>query len=111
MPVACTLKRCRADPSAGSGNTLLFLYVAILLLLGMLLDSSSILLIMTPVTAPIAAGLDFNLIHFAIITVIAVEIGLLTRRLVSRYSRSNPPRTIPMCRWRASSPARSPMSQ
>ncbi|MDO9253060.1 MAG: TRAP transporter large permease subunit [Hydrogenophaga sp.] len=56
----------------------LFLYVVILLLLGMILDSSSILLIMTPVAVPIAAGLDFNLIHFGIITVIAVEIGLLT---------------------------------
>lgn len=56
----------------------LFLYVLILLLLGMILDSSSILLIMTPVAVPIAAGLDFNLIHFGIITVIAVEIGLLT---------------------------------
>jgi tripartite ATP-independent transporter DctM subunit len=56
----------------------LFLYVVILLLLGMILDSSSILLIMTPVAAPIAAALDFNLIHFGIITVIAVEIGLLT---------------------------------
>ena len=44
----------------------------------MVLDSSSILLIMIPVTAPISAGLDFNLIHFAIITVIAVVIGLLT---------------------------------
>lgn len=56
----------------------LFLYVLILLLLGMILDSSSILLIMTPVAVPIAAALDFNLIHFGIITVIAVEIGLLT---------------------------------
>jgi C4-dicarboxylate transporter DctM subunit len=56
----------------------LLLYVVILLLLGMILDSSSILLIMTPVAVPIAAGLDFNLIHFGIITVLAVEIGLLT---------------------------------
>lgn len=56
----------------------LLLYVLILLLLGMILDSSSILLIMTPVAVPIAASLGFNLIHFGIITVIAVEIGLLT---------------------------------
>jgi C4-dicarboxylate transporter DctM subunit len=56
----------------------MLLYVAILLLMGMILDSSSILLIMTPLAVPIAASLDFNLIHFGIITVIAVEIGLLT---------------------------------
>ena len=56
----------------------LLLYVLIVVLLGMILDSSSILLIITPVAAPIAAELGFNLIHFGIITVIAVEIGLLT---------------------------------
>ena len=56
----------------------LFVYVLIVLFLGMILDSSSILLIMTPVAVPIAGELGFNLIHFGIITVIAVEIGLLT---------------------------------
>lgn len=56
----------------------LMVYVLILLLLGMILDSSSILLIMTPVAAPIAADLGFNLIQFGVITVLAVEIGLLT---------------------------------
>ena len=56
----------------------LLLYVGIVIFLGMILDSSSILLIMTPVAVPIAADLGFNLIHFGIITVIAVEIGLLT---------------------------------
>ena len=56
----------------------LLLYVAIVLMLGMILDSSSILLIMTPVAAPIAEHLGFNLIQFGIITVIAVEVGLLT---------------------------------
>ena len=56
----------------------LLLYVGIVLALGMILDSSSILLIMTPVAVPIAADLGFNLIQFGVITVLAVEIGLLT---------------------------------
>jgi TRAP-type C4-dicarboxylate transport system permease large subunit len=56
----------------------LLLYVAIVLFLGMILDSSSILLIMTPIAAPIAQQLGFDLIHFGVITVLAVEIGLLT---------------------------------
>jgi tripartite ATP-independent transporter DctM subunit len=56
----------------------LLLYVAIVLFLGMILDSSSILLIMTPIAAPIAAHMGFDLIHFGVITVLAVEIGLLT---------------------------------
>ncbi len=56
----------------------LALYIAIVLLLGMILDSSSILLIMTPVAAPIAQSFGFDLIHFGVITVLAVEMGLLT---------------------------------
>lgn len=56
----------------------LFIYVALVILLGMIIDSSSILLIITPIAAPIATSLGFDLIHFGIITVIAVEIGLLT---------------------------------
>jgi C4-dicarboxylate transporter, DctM subunit len=64
---------------AGLGpHGFLLLYVAIVLFLGMILDSSSILLIMTPIAAPIATQMGFDLIHFGVITVLAVEIGLLT---------------------------------
>jgi len=56
----------------------LLIYVLIVLFLGMILDSSSILLIMTPVAVPIASDLGFNLIQFGVLTVLAVEIGLLT---------------------------------
>jgi tripartite ATP-independent transporter DctM subunit len=56
----------------------LFIYVLIVLFLGMILDSSSILLIMTPVAVPIASEMGFNLIQFGVLTVLAVEIGLLT---------------------------------
>lgn len=56
----------------------LTLYIVLLLLLGMIIDSSSILLIMTPIAAPIAAKLGFDMIHFGIVTVVAVEMGLLT---------------------------------
>ena len=56
----------------------LFFYAVIILLMGMILDSTSILLIMVPIAAPIAQGLGLDLMHFGIVTVIAVEIGLLT---------------------------------
>lgn len=56
----------------------LVFYVVLVLLLGMILDSSSILLIVVPIAAPIAQSLGFDLIQFGIITVIAVEVGLLT---------------------------------
>ncbi|MEH6726611.1 MAG: TRAP transporter large permease subunit [Hyphomicrobiales bacterium] len=56
----------------------LLLYAIIILLMGMILDSTSILLIMVPIAAPIAQGMGIDLSHFGIITVLAVEIGLLT---------------------------------
>ncbi|CAN1560314.1 DctQ TRAP-type C4-dicarboxylate transport system, large permease component [Rhabdaerophilaceae bacterium] len=56
----------------------LFIYIVIIILMGMLLDSSSIMLIMVPIAAPIAQGFGFDLVHFGIITIIAVEAGLLT---------------------------------
>ncbi|PWS36770.1 C4-dicarboxylate ABC transporter permease [Falsiroseomonas bella] len=56
----------------------LAVFVIIILLMGMILDSTSILLIMVPIGAPIAAAMGFDLIHFGIIVIIAVEMGLLT---------------------------------
>ena len=53
-------------------------FVIVVLLMGMILDSTSILLIMVPIGAPIAQAMGFDLIHFGIITIIAVEMGLLT---------------------------------
>jgi TRAP-type mannitol/chloroaromatic compound transport system permease large subunit len=43
-----------------------------------MLDSTSTLLILLPLALPVAAALGANLIWFGIITIIAVEIGLLT---------------------------------
>ena len=56
----------------------LFAFVVVVLLMGMILDSTSILLIMVPIGAPIATAMGFDLIHFGIIVIIAVEMGLLT---------------------------------
>ena len=58
--------------------TFLLAYVLLIILMGMILDSTSILLIIVPIVAPIAQGFGFDLIHFGILTVLAVEIGLLT---------------------------------
>lgn len=53
-------------------------FVVIILLMGMILDSTSILLIMVPIGTPIAQAMGFDLIHFGIVVIIAVEMGLLT---------------------------------
>jgi C4-dicarboxylate transporter, DctM subunit len=56
----------------------LLIYVLIILLLGTIIDSSSILLIVLPLMLPIAQQFGLDLIWFGVITVVAVEIGLLT---------------------------------
>ncbi|HEX9876660.1 MAG TPA: TRAP transporter large permease subunit [Gammaproteobacteria bacterium] len=53
-------------------------YLVLLILLGMVLDSTSILLILLPLALPTVGELGGNLIWFGIVTVIGVEIGLLT---------------------------------
>ena len=57
---------------------LIFLYVLIVIFLGMILDSSSIMLIVVPLMLPIVIPTGIDLVWFGIVTVIAVEIGLLT---------------------------------
>ncbi len=56
----------------------ILLYCLILVVLGTILDSSSIMLIALPLVLPIAQAMQIDLIWFGIITVLAVEIGLLT---------------------------------
>ena len=64
---------------AGFGPFLfLLVYVTIVILLGTVIDSSSILLIVLPLMLPIAEQFGMDLIWFGVITVMAVEIGLLT---------------------------------
>lgn len=59
-------------------NGFLGAYLLIILLLGCLIDSVSIMLIMLPIVLPIARQFGMDLIWFGVITVVAVEIGLLT---------------------------------
>jgi len=56
----------------------LLLYLLAILLLGTILDSSSILLILLPLILPVIAPFGVDLIWFGILTIIAVEVGLLT---------------------------------
>ena len=56
----------------------LAVFVAIVLFLGCLIDSASIMLIVLPLMLPVAKTLGLDLVWFGVITVVAVEIGLLT---------------------------------
>jgi TRAP-type C4-dicarboxylate transport system permease large subunit len=79
-----TLTELPQDMAAFLGNTGLGLpgflgaYLLLLIVLGMLLDSTSIMLIMLPLALPVASALDANLVWFGVITTIGIEIGLLT---------------------------------
>jgi tripartite ATP-independent transporter DctM subunit len=56
----------------------LAMYLLIVIFLGCFIDSVSIMLIVLPLLLPVAKGLNIDLVWFGVITVIAVEIGLLT---------------------------------
>jgi len=56
----------------------LAVYLLLLVILGMVLDSTSILLILLPLALPVVGQLGGDLIWFGIVTVVGIEIGLLT---------------------------------
>jgi C4-dicarboxylate transporter, DctM subunit len=53
-------------------------YVGIVLALGCIIDSVSIMLIMLPIVLPVARAFGMDIVWFGVLTVVAVEIGLLT---------------------------------
>ncbi len=57
---------------------ILTIYVIILILMGTILDTTSIILIMVPLFIPVMEPYGINLVWFGIITIVGAEIGLLT---------------------------------
>jgi len=53
-------------------------YVILVIAMGTILDSSSIMLILVPLMLPVIQPMQVDLIWFGIVTILAVEIGLLT---------------------------------
>lgn len=58
--------------------TIMLLYVLLMIFLGTILDTASIILIVVPLFLPLIEALDMSLVWFGIITVVGAEIGLLT---------------------------------
>ena len=56
----------------------LVLFIALVILMGCFVDSISIMLILLPIVLPVAKAAGFDMIWFGVMTVVAVEIGLLT---------------------------------
>ena len=57
---------------------IMLLYILLMIFLGTILDTASIILIVVPLFLPLVEALDMSLIWFGIITVVGAEIGLLT---------------------------------
>ncbi|WP_439586849.1 TRAP transporter large permease [Hydrogenophaga sp.] len=66
-------------------SPLIFLLVVnlVLLLIGMMMETNAATLLMGPLLAPAAAGYGIDPVHFGIILVVNVEIGLLTPPLAA----------------------------
>jgi C4-dicarboxylate transporter DctM subunit len=66
---------------AGCGlglNSVLAIYLVVILLMGCILDSGSIMLIMVPLIYPIMKAFGVDFVWLGILTLIAIEVGLLT---------------------------------
>ena len=57
---------------------ILGIYLMIVLLMGTILDSTSIMMIIVPLMYPIMLGMEVNFVWFGLVTVIAIEVGLIT---------------------------------
>jgi tripartite ATP-independent transporter DctM subunit len=57
---------------------ILLAFVAVLIVLGCIIDSVSILLLTMPIMVPIAATLGYDKIWFGMIAIVTIELGLLT---------------------------------
>jgi len=61
-----------------SFGLLLFIYVVVVLVIGTIIDSVSIMLITVPLFLVVLVPFNIDLVWFGIVTIIATEIGLLT---------------------------------
>lgn len=88
------------DTITGSGfdpNMAVFVMIVIWMILGMLLDSGSIILLTVPIFWPIAQSFGYNEYAFAIMGILTIEAGLLTPPvglLVYAVKGSVPDRTV-----------------
>jgi tripartite ATP-independent transporter DctM subunit len=71
--VAAVLKAYELSPF-----TFLLLANVILLILGCFLEGTTILLVIVPVMLPTAAALGIDLVHFGVVAVVNIMIGLVT---------------------------------
>jgi tripartite ATP-independent transporter DctM subunit len=57
---------------------IILIFLAILIILGCILDSTSILLLTTPLMCPIVRDMGYDMVWFGLIMIIAIETGMIT---------------------------------
>lgn len=57
---------------------IMFLISVIILIAGVFMETSSAIIILTPVFLPLVSGLGINLVHFGILFVVGIAIGMIT---------------------------------
>lgn len=57
---------------------IILVFIVILMILGCILDSTSILLLTTPLMCPIVADMGYDLVWFGLVMIIAIETGMIT---------------------------------
>jgi C4-dicarboxylate transporter DctM subunit len=62
----------------GQPNVLMVVLIAIILVLGMVMEGGSIMIILTPLLIPILKNYGIDIIHFGVVFQLAIMIGLLT---------------------------------
>ena len=60
------------------GLVILLAFIVVLLILGCIIDSVSILLLTMPIMVPIALTLGYDKVWFGMIAILTIELGLLT---------------------------------
>ena len=59
-------------------NVIFFLVILLLLFMGTWLDSSAIIILVAPIVAPMMEGIGVDPIHFGVVFIVCVTLGLIT---------------------------------
>lgn len=63
---------------SGNKYVILFLIATIVLIAGIFMETSSAVILLTPVFLPLVSALGVNLVHFGIVFVVGISIGMIT---------------------------------
>jgi TRAP-type C4-dicarboxylate transport system permease large subunit len=75
--IGATLQAAFTGSGMGAWGALLFM-IGVWMIMGMLIDSISIMLLTVPIFAPVAIALGLDPLVFAIVGILTIEAGLLT---------------------------------